>query len=185
MKLLPQIMMRVQGISYGKGCIFKGTPIIVKSKKAQIVLGNRIRIRSSVLSNLIGLYQRTIITAKGSARIEIGDDVGMSGITIYAREYIKIGKKALIGANTKIFDNDFHPTEPQIRYETPGKQIPSKPVIIGDNVFIGCNVLVLKGVTIGENSVIGAGSVVSSNIPANSVAAGNPARVIKTLGEKM
>ncbi len=184
MKLLPRIMMKLQGISYGDGCIFKGMPIIAKSKNAQIILGNRVRIRSSVMSNLIGLYQRTIITAKGSACIEIGDDVGMSGITVYARESIKIGKNSLIGANTKIVDNDFHPIDPQIRYETPGKQIPSKPVVIGDNVFIGCNALVLKGVTIGENSVIGAGSVVSSDIPANSVAAGNPARVIRTLEEK-
>lgn len=181
MILLPRLMMKLQGIQYGKRCVFKGMPIIVKEKQASICLGNGIRIRSSVFSNLIGLYQRTIIVAKEKALIEIDDDVGMSGVTIYAREHIKIGKKCLIGANVKILDNDFHPIEAEVRRQTPGQFIPSAPVSIGDNVFIGCNALVLKGVTIGDNAVIGAGSVVSRDIPANCIAAGNPACVIRKI----
>jgi carbonic anhydrase/acetyltransferase-like protein (isoleucine patch superfamily) len=54
-------------------------------------------------------------------------------------------------------------------------------VVLEDNVWIGDSAIVCKGVTIGENSVIGAGAVVASDIPANSIAAGNPARVIKGL----
>ena len=57
------------------------------------------------------------------------------------------------------------------------------PVTIGDNVWIGAKVMVTKGVTIGENAVIGANSVVTRDIPANSVAVGIPARVIRTIGE--
>ena len=57
------------------------------------------------------------------------------------------------------------------------------PIKLGNNVFIGNNAIILPGVTIGENSVIGAGSVVTKSIPANSVAAGNPCRVIRTLEE--
>lgn len=181
MKLIPKIMMKLQGIEYGKGCSFHGVPIIAKNKTASIKIGNGCRIRSAVLSNLIGLYQRTIITAKADGVIEIGDDIGMSGVTIYARESIKIGAKCLIGANTKILDNDFHPVDANIRRETPGQFIPSAPVVIGENVFIGCNSLILKGAQIGYNSVIGAGSVVTGKIPANCIAAGNPARVIKSL----
>lgn len=55
------------------------------------------------------------------------------------------------------------------------------PINIGDNVWIAAGVLVLPGVTIGENSVIGAGSVVAKDIPANSLAVGNPCRVIRQL----
>lgn len=59
----------------------------------------------------------------------------------------------------------------------------AKPVVIGDGCWICANVTILPGVTIGENCVIGAGSVVTRSIPANSVAAGNPCRVIRTLTE--
>lgn len=56
-----------------------------------------------------------------------------------------------------------------------------RPITIGNNVFIGYGSIILPGVTIGDNVVIGAGSVVSRNVPSNSVAAGAPARVIKSL----
>ena len=58
------------------------------------------------------------------------------------------------------------------------------PVSIGDNCWIGANTVICPGVTIGENSVIGAGSVVTRDIPANVVAAGNPCRVIRPIGEQ-
>lgn len=58
----------------------------------------------------------------------------------------------------------------------------AKPITIGNNVWIGGNVTVLAGVTIGDNVVIGAGSLVNKNIPANSVAVGNPCKVIKEIG---
>lgn len=59
----------------------------------------------------------------------------------------------------------------------------TKPIVIGDNVYIGNNVLLLPGVTIGNNVIIGAGAVVSRSIPDNSVAVGVPARVIKSSDE--
>ena len=59
----------------------------------------------------------------------------------------------------------------------------TKPITIGNDVYIGNNVIILPGVTIGSNVVIGAGAIVSHNIPDNSVAVGVPARVIKTADE--
>lgn len=59
----------------------------------------------------------------------------------------------------------------------------TKPIVVGDNVYFGNNVIVLPGVTIGSNVVVGAGAIISRDIPDNSVAAGVPAKVIKTVDE--
>ncbi|MEO6302047.1 MAG: DapH/DapD/GlmU-related protein, partial [Bacteroidia bacterium] len=86
---------------------------------------------------------------------------------------IELGENVRCGANTLITDSDWHSDDPRA-----GKP---KAIRIEDNVWLGEGAKILKGVTIGKNSVIGAGSIVVSDIPANVVAAGNPAKVIKTL----
>lgn len=181
MKILPILMMRLQGIKYNGKCMFHGLPIIVKSKGAYIELGRKCRIRSGVLTNLIGLYQRTIIVAKDKGRIEIGDAVGMSGATIYARKSITIGANTMIGANTKILDNDFHPIDVTARIENDISKIGTREIIIGKNCFIGCNSIILKGTVLGDNCIVGAGAVVSGKFPDNSVIGGNPAKIISSL----
>lgn len=182
---LCKLIYRLRGVKFGGEFKTKGFPIIVNVKGSEISFGDKVSINSSLLSNLIGLYQRTIIvTRTPEAKIAIGDNVGMSGVTIYARESIKIGNNTRIGANTKIMDNDFHPVDPEMRLKSSNTNMAVKPVEIGENVFIGCNALILKGTTIGDNTTIGAGSVVSGQIPANCVAAGNPAKVIKMLNSE-
>ncbi len=88
---------------------------------------------------------------------------------------IHIGDDCQIGPNVQLL-TPIHPVEPQPRKD---KLEGAKPIVIGDNVWLGGGVIVCPGVTIGENSVIGAGSVVTRDIPANVVAVGNPARVIR------
>lgn len=173
---------KLRGIKFGSNFRLRGLPIIYNAKGSRITFGNQVTINSSFFSNLIGLYQRTIIMARTSeSEIEIGDNVGISGVTMYARKSIKIGSHTRIGANTKILDNDFHPVDPELRLQSSNKNMCVRPVVIGENVFIGCNSLILKGTVIGDNTTIGAGSVVSGAIPANCVAAGNPAKVIRFL----
>lgn len=92
---------------------------------------------------------------------------------------IEIGENCLIGYDFEALDSDFHELNPLNRFG--GKNITRKKVKIDDNVFIGNRVSILKGVTIGKNSVIGNGSVVTKDIPPNSIAAGNPAKVIRNL----
>lgn len=168
------------GVRFGNNVKLQGMPIIVNKGKIEIADGSTIK--SSFMSNLIGLYQRTVIVARtAESKIVIGKNVGMSGVTIYARESIQVGNNCRIGANTKILDNDFHPVNPQMRLEASNKNMAVKPILIGENVFIGCNCLILKGAVIGSNTTIGAGSVVTGSIPDNCVAAGNPAKVIKYL----
>jgi len=178
-KLL-KCFLKINGINYGKQLKIKGVAIIYKHKGAELQIGNNCTIKSSFLSNLIGLYQRTIIIARtDEAKIKIGNNVGISGATIYARKGIKIGDNTLIGGNVKIIDNDFHPIEVEARNNDDKDKIRSKEITIESNCFIGCNSLILKGTYIGSGSVVGAGSVVSGVFPENVIIAGNPAKVIK------
>ncbi len=181
---LYNFLYKFMGVEFDKNVRLQGFPIIVKKKKSKITFGKNVTIKSSFLSNLIGLYQRSVIVARTpESVIEIGDNVGASGVTIYARDSIKIGSNTRIGGNSKILDNDFHPVDPEMRLQSSNKNMKVKPIVIGENVFIGCNCLILKGAEIGDNTTIGAGSVVTGKIPANCVAAGNPAKVIKLFDE--
>lgn len=176
---LPKLFYRINKIQYGKGLKLVGWPFIFRYPKAQLQIGENVTVNSGFFSNLIGLYQRTIIIARGQGRISIGNNVGISGATLYARDSIVIGDRVLVGANTKIFDNDFHPLEAEARNTGDISALQTRPVSIGDDVFIGCNCIILKGTKLGEGCVVGAGSVVHGTFPPRSVLAGNPARVIR------
>lgn len=142
--------------------------------------GGGICINSAPLSNLVGLYQRTIIIARHGGRIDIGENTGISGSTIYAMREIRIGKNVLIGGNCKIIDNDFHPLGAEKRIGSQHvEDIGKAPISIGDGCFIGANSIILKGTVLGVNCVVGAGSVVSGVFPDNVIIAGNPAKIIK------
>jgi maltose O-acetyltransferase len=92
---------------------------------------------------------------------------------------ITIGDDVQIGPNVQLL-TPTHPIEPEPRRQ---KWEAAKPIVIGDNAWLGGGAIVLAGVTIGDNTVVGAGAVVTRDLPANVVAAGNPARVIRRLGE--
>lgn len=92
---------------------------------------------------------------------------------------ISIGADCQIGPNVQLL-TPVHPIAAEPRR---AKEETAEPITIHDNVWLGGGVIVCPGVTIGENSVIGAGAVVTRDIPANSVAVGNPARVIREIPE--
>lgn len=115
----------------------------------------------------------------GFGRISVGSHVLLTpGLQIVSAAHVEIGDNVMIASRAYITDADWH--DIYNRLETPG---PRAPVKIGNNAWLGYGVKVCKGVTIGENSVIGAGAVVTSDIPANVVAAGNPAKVLRKLDE--
>lgn len=91
--------------------------------------------------------------------------------------YIRIGEKVMFGPAVTIATVG-HPINPNYR-----EYMYTAPVTIEDNVWVGANVTICPGVTIGKNSVIGAGSVVVHDIPANSIAVGNPCRVLREINE--
>lgn len=96
-------------------------------------------------------------------------------LTVLDEALVTFGDDCFVGPNVSIY-TACHSTNP---VERNTRQEWAKPVMIGNNVWIGGSVTILAGVTIGDNCTIGAGSVVTRDIPANSVAVGNPARVVK------
>ncbi|MGW4838490.1 sugar O-acetyltransferase [Streptomyces globisporus] len=92
---------------------------------------------------------------------------------------ITIGADVQMGPNVQLL-TPTHPVDPEPRR---AKWEAAEPITIGDNVWLGGGAIVCPGVTIGENTVVGAGAVVTKDLPANVVAVGNPARVIRTIGE--
>ena len=90
---------------------------------------------------------------------------------------ITIGDDVQLGPNVQLL-TPTHPVDPEPRR---AKWEAAEPITIGDNVWLGGGAIVLPGVTIGENTVVGAGAVVTRDLPANVVAVGNPARVVRTL----
>lgn len=179
--LLPRAYLKASGTEYGKGLKMIGWPFVFRFPHATLEIGDNCCINSNFWSNLLGLYQRTIIIARGNGKIRIGDGVGISGATIYAVDEITIGDHCKIGANVKIVDNDFHPIDPQARREENREKIDHRPIHIGKDVFIGMNAIILKGTQLGDGCVVGAGAVVSGKFGPNSIIAGNPARVIRTI----
>ena len=90
---------------------------------------------------------------------------------------ITIGADCAFGPNVQLL-TPTHPLDPDLRR---AKLEAARPIVIGDNVWLGGGAIVLPGVTIGDHAVIGAGAVVTRDVPARSVAVGNPARVVKTV----
>jgi acetyltransferase-like isoleucine patch superfamily enzyme len=120
------------------------------------------------------------ITAPGSARVRIGSGTFLNrGVMIASLHLVEIGDHCM-------FANGCFMTDANHRFEDPIKPVPWQgfttkgPTRIDDNVWCGANVVVTSGVTIGERSVIGANSVVTRDIPPFSIAAGAPARVLRT-----
>ncbi|HYZ76336.1 MAG TPA: sugar O-acetyltransferase [Gaiellaceae bacterium] len=92
---------------------------------------------------------------------------------------VTIGARALFGPAVQLLAAT-HPVEPELRAQ--GLEY-AAPIAIGDDAWLGGGAIVLPGVTIGDRAVVGAGSVVTRDVPADTVVAGNPARVIRTLEE--
>lgn len=185
-----KVIMKSTHVQYGKNLILKGVPVIFNKSGATLTIGENVTIKSSFLSNLVGLYCRSIVVTRApQAEIVIGDNVGISGATIYARKGVYIGDNTCIGGNAKILDNDFHPIDAEDRLRLlndvhggdAADLIPAKEIHIGKNCFIGCNSIILKGTVLGDGCVVGAGAVVSGKFEDNCVIVGNPARVIKKL----
>lgn len=172
------------GVTIGKGVTCWG-PVLLRSARAgSISLGNSVSIVScSSRATAASIYAPTKFqTLTGTAGIVVGEGVGVNGVSVVARsKTISIGEHTMIAPNVTIVDSDYHALwPPEGRLTNPAFE-QDADVTIGNNVWIGMQCIILKGVTIGDGAVIAAGSVVTGDIPANCLAAGAPARVVRDL----
>ncbi len=152
-------------------------PWNVRAHGKHIRIGRNVHIITTP-DRLVSLSSWTFGEHQG--HINIGNNVLLCpGVRLDSASEINVGDNCMFAAGSYITDADWHDL-----YDRTKAVGQTEPVTLADNVWIGDGAIVCKGVSIGENSIIGAGSVVASDIPADSIAAGNPARVIKQLDQE-
>ena len=137
-----------------------------------------------LLKGLLGYIGDDSIIINQPFRCDYGKQISVGkrffanfNFTVLDEAQVTIGDDCFIGPNVSIY-TACHSTDP---VERNSRREWAEPVTIGDNVWIGGSVTILPGVNIGDNVTIGAGSVVTKDIPSNSIAVGNPCKVMKTL----
>lgn len=157
-----------------------GTMFIGMQKKKQIVLGEHVDVNGC-------------ISVGKNGSVTIGDYALIGPrVLIQAIKKIEIGRFAYIGPDVLIIDSNHHSIyamdrmldELAVDKGISGLNAVSKPIKIGNHAWIGRRAMIFKGVTIGDRAIVGAGSVVTHDVPADSVAAGNPATIVKKIDQK-
>lgn len=142
-----------------------------------------------VLYDHVDMFGQIFSYASGKVIMHEWAKIG-PGSVITAVNKVEIGKDTAIATGVTIIDNNTHPINPEDRrymrhtphgsLERQNQYSANAPIIIGENVWIGTRSRIQKGVTIGDNAIIAANSVVTKDVPANAIAAGNPAKIVKT-----
>jgi acetyltransferase-like isoleucine patch superfamily enzyme len=166
-----------------KGAIFEGSarlegrPIITLARGSRMILGNQLSLNNATRANPVGCFQPCVLrTLSAGAELIIAKNVGLSATVICAGASIWIGAHTIAGSGAMILDNDFHELDGTGKWRDEYSKN-ARSIRIGERVFIGARAIILKGVTIGDEAVIGAGAVVTRDVPAQHIAAGNPAQV--------
>lgn len=143
-----------------------------RTRKTEITLADNAQL---TLHGDVILYEGVGVRITESAKLSIGDHTYINrSASIDCTQEITIGDYCAISDNVQILDSDFHPMTYNGKTSTM-----SKPIHIGNHVWIGRSAIILKGVTIGDGAIVGAGSIVTHDVPPGCLVAGNPARVIK------
>lgn len=170
-------MFRYRCASVGKSVYFElNFPLILGY--GTLNLGDNVIIGGNVV--FIVSYK-----VRSNPTIMIGDDVYIGYETLFScADSISVGNKVRIAEGCRIFDNNNHPIDPVARAKNAiiGEE-DIAPVIIEDGAWIGTRATILKGITVGRNAVVATEAVVTKDVPANTVVAGNPARIVKTIEE--
>lgn len=181
-KIWSPLLLRVQGVQFEDGLVLSGYTVVRPIERGVIRLGRGVKLYSRRRANPMQLNSPcTLWLSKPGATIHIGNDSAMSGAVICAATSVEIGQRVMIGANARLTDTDFHPVSAQARREHPTRDAVTRPISIGDDVWIGMDAIILPGTQLGNGCVVSAGAVVSGVFPPHTVLAGNPARAVKKL----
>lgn len=186
-KKFNMLLFKMKGVKFGRN-LQVYNKVYLQIRKGELSIGDNFTLTSGDCINPLCRNIRACIFITHGGTVNIGNNVGMSSPCIRIQEHLSIGNHVNLGGNCTIYDSDAHPIDylarrspKQLYSNNPMTTVQSAPISIEDDVWIGANCFILKGVTIGARSVIGAGSVVTKSIPADCIAAGNPARIIKKL----
>lgn len=173
-----------RNVSFGAGLRIRG-PILFKVHKSSFVkIGYNFSLVSGGMINPIGRNVLSSLRVDEGAELIIGNNTGLSCVTIWSKRKIQIGNNVKVGADVVIMDSDMHSLDFFSRRDPSLDAFNSKAIeiLIGDDVFVGTRSIISKGVVIGDRSIVAAGSVVTKSIPCDEIWGGNPARFIKKNG---
>jgi len=183
-RILGWVWLRIHGVECAFGSVVVvGRPRIIKARGSRIVIGRNVKLISDWRYNPSGMTTPvTLVTLSPRASIIIGNDAALSGCVICSSLKVTIGEFSMMGANSKIYDTDFHFLEATPRrLQSDVCAAPSAPVCVGSHTWIGFDCLLLKGAQLGDGSVLGARSVLTSLIHENMLAVGSPAKALRSI----
>jgi len=152
----------------------RSLPLFFVGPRSEVVIASDVDFKAGARLRFLGDFSGRFY---GSATF--GHDVKVfRGATIAVHSRLEVGNNCLFAAYSSIHDEDhiYDRTSDPIG----DRPLKTSPIVIGNNVWVGTKATILQGVTIGDNAVIGANAVVTRDVPANSIVAGAPARVVKT-----
>ena len=189
MSCIRNIKAKVRIRKIGRLVVYKGKHYNIMPEAAVIFADGSCRDDVELWDN-VTLYG--ILSSQSHGKIIMGDNTRLGrGSIIRSVDKVVIGSYTAIADNVVITDNGNHPIDPVFRRKMKldsldgdmrmWKHSEHAPVIIGENVWVGENSRIQRGVTIGDNAIVAAGAIVTKDVPANSIVAGIPAKVIKMI----
>ena len=169
-------------VRIGDGCLLE--------RKASLERFRSTRDPGLVLGDRVKVYTWSVFNVEPTGRVVVGADTTLVGAVFMCAGDITVGERVIVSYNVTIADSDFHPRDPDLRLRDAVANAPegdrrlrpplvSRPVVLGDDVWVGIGATILKGVTVGRGARVGPGAVVTTDVPAGAWVAGNPARRVE------
>ena len=172
--IISNICLAYYRLRYRRKAVF-GVNITVNHKlvikgPGRVIFGDNINAWAHAEKNVFVTYRPETV-------IRVGSGTKINGVGVFSYAGVTFGERCLFGSAI-VMDSDFHPLHPRDRHN-PDVPFVSRPVKLGNDVWVAGQAVVLKGVTIGDNSVVAYRAVVTGDVPRNVVVGGNPARIIR------